>query len=307
LLLDAREEFLRAALLRPGDIETARRITGITGRLRDVEAAVAKQRAEEQKRHEDLAKTIERLQKLTVRQARLSQQSSQLLRRRLVPRTTDLSNSSDSDNEMNDDNATERANNNDRRRLARPVATEQQAVREATAGVLDNVTFQQNTVRQLLRRAYGDTGKTPPTELDPAVELLAGAVASQQQALVSLAPESVRWPQANTAFHTAAGRMQQALEALRSLQPPSKDQEDNAMPSRNDGDYDEDMEGPDSETPGNKSQPVSAGDFQAALALRSLPVPNYTSAEILAEESANQQKRARQKAARAGAKVEKNW
>ena len=139
------------------------------------------------------------------------------------------------------------------------------------------------------------------------MDLLAGAVASQQQALASLAPESVRWPQANTAFHTAAGRMQQALEALRSLQPPSKDQKDNTMPSRNDSDYDEDLEGPDSEAPGNKSQPVSAGDFQAALSLQSLPVPNYTSAEIMAEESANQQKRARQKAARAGAKVEKNW
>lgn len=306
LLLDAREEFLRAALLRPGDIETARRITGITRRLREVEAAIEKQRAEEKKRQEDLAKTIERLQKLTVRQARLSQQSSQLLRRRLVSPKADLSNSSASDNEMNDNIATENSNDNDRRR-ARPASIEQQAVREATAGVLDTVAFQQNTVRQLLTRAYGDTGKPPPTELDPAVDLLAGAVASQQQALASLAPEPVRWPQANTAFHTAAGRMQQALEALRSQQPPSKDRKDKTMPSRNDRDYGEDMEGPDSEAPGNKSQPVSAGDFQAALSLRSLPVPNCTSAEILAEESANQQKRARQKAARAGAKVEKNW
>jgi hypothetical protein len=186
---------------------------------------------------------------------------------------------------MNDDNTTEDSDNNDRR-LARPISTEQKTVREATASVLETVTFQQNTVRQLLTQAYGDTGKPPPTELDPAADLLAGAVASQQQALASLVPESVRWPQANTAFHTAAGRMQQALEALRSQQPPAKDQKDNTMPSRNDSDY---------------------GDFQAALALRSLPVPNYTSAEIMAEESANQQKRARQKAARAGAKVEKNW
>jgi hypothetical protein len=52
---------------------------------------------------------------------------------------------------------------------------------------------------------------------------------------------------------------------------------------------------------------VSPGDFQDALSLRSLPIPDYTSAEIMAEEAANQQKRARQKAARAGAKVEKNW
>ena len=306
LLLDAREEFLRAALLRPGDIETARRITGATRRLREVDAAIAKQRADENKRHEALAKTIDRLEKLLVRQERLARQSAQLLRRRLVPPKADLSQSGASDNEMNDDSATDRGNNNDRR-LARPAATEQQAVREATADVLETVTFQQNTVRQLLACAYGDSGKSSPTELDPAVNLLAGVMAAQQQALAGLAPESVRWPQANTAFHTAAGRMQQTLESLRSLQPPSKDQKDNAMPSRNEGDYDEDMQGPDSEGPGNKSQPVSAGDFQAALSLQSLPVPNYTPAEIMAEEAANQQKRARQKAARAGAKVEKNW
>ena len=79
------------------------------------------------------------------------------------------------------------------------------------------------------------------------------------------------------------------------------------MASRNKGDADEDMEGLDSEAQDNKSQPVSPGDFQEALSLRSLPIPNYTSAEIMAEEAANQQKRSRQKAARAGAKVEKNW
>ena len=62
-----------------------------------------------------------------------------------------------------------------------------------------------------------------------------------------------------------------------------------------------------SESEDNQPQPVSAGDFQEALSLRSLPIPDYTSAEIMAEEAANQQKRARRKAARAGAKVEKNW
>jgi hypothetical protein len=67
------------------------------------------------------------------------------------------------------------------------------------------------------------------------------------------------------------------------------------------------MEGLDSEAQGDQSQSVSAGDVQAALSLRSLPVPNYSSAEILAEESANQEKRAKRKAARAGSKVEKDW
>jgi hypothetical protein len=193
------------------------------------------------------------------------------------------------------------------RRLALPVAKEQQAVREETAQVLDSIAFQQQTLRQLLASAYGDIGRTPPTELDPIADALADTATAQQQALASLAPESIHWPKANTAFHTAAGRMQQALDTLRSLQPPTKDQEDSNLPTKNAGDYDEDMELSDSDVQGNKSQPVSAGDFQAALSLQSLPVPNYTSAEILAEEAANQQKRARQKAIRAGAKVEKNW
>ncbi len=180
-------------------------------------------------------------------------------------------------------------------------------MRQETASVRDSIASQRDTLRELLTRAYGDIGRPPATELDPVADLLAEALVAQQQALANLRPQSVRWPQTNTAFHTATGRMQQALEALRSLQPPSPDEKDNAMPSRNDGDYDENMEALDSDAQGNKSQPVSAGDFKEALSLRSLPVPNYTSADILAEESANQQKRARQKAARAGAKVEKNW
>jgi hypothetical protein len=132
-------------------------------------------------------------------------------------------------------------------------------------------------------------------------------VAAQQQALASLVPAAVPWPQVNSAFHIAAGRMQQTLESLRSLQPPSPDQKDNTTPSMNDNEYDEDLEPADSPAKGHKPQQASAGDVQTALSFTSLPVPPYTSAEIMAEESANQQKRARQKAARAGAKVEKNW
>ena len=85
LLVDAREEFLRAALLRPGHIETARRITTITRRLRELETVIEQQRAEEKQRREKLAETIGRLEKLTVRQERLSQRSRRVLRRRPVP------------------------------------------------------------------------------------------------------------------------------------------------------------------------------------------------------------------------------
>ena len=306
LLVDAREAFLRAALLRPGDVETARQITAVTRRLREVEKAIEEQRAEEKKRHENLSELIAQLQKLTVRQARLSQQSRQLLRRHLVPPQADLSKSSDRDNEIYDGNATENSHHNDRR-LALPASTEQQAVLEGTAHLLESVKFQQDTLRGLLKQAFGGSSELPLTELDPASDLLAGAVAAQHQALAGLVPEAVQWPQVNIAFHTAAGRMRQALESLRSLQPPSTDQKDNTQPPMNDNDRDEDLDLPDSDAKGNKSKPVSPGDFQAALSLRSLPIPNYTSAEILAEESANQQRRAKQKAARAAAKVEKNW
>jgi hypothetical protein len=101
--------------------------------------------------------------------------------------------------------------------------------------------------------------------------------------------------------------MGQALEELRSLQPPAPDQKNNAMPPASDNDYDEDVERPDAGAKVGKPQPVSAGDFAAALSLQSLPPPKYTPEEILAEEAANQQKRAKQRAARAAAKVEKNW
>ena len=302
LLLDAREQFLRAALLRPGDIETARRITAMTRRLRKLEAAIEKQLAEEEKRHEGLTEIIGKLEKLTQRQTRLSQQSTRLLARRQASPTLTLN---AEDNNMIEEDTT--ANSRNDSRAASQSVKEQQVVHERTTKVSDSLKSQQNTLRQLLKQAYGDIGRLPATELDPITVLLTEALAAQEQAMTDLAPGAIRWPRANTAFHTAAGRMQQALESLRSLQPPAKDQDDTTMASNNDGDYDEDIEGPDSDTQDKKSQAVTAGDYEASLSLRSLPVPNYTSAEILEEESANQERRTKQRAARAGAKVEKNW
>ena len=134
-------------------------------------------------------------------------------------------------------------------RLAAPISTEQRAVREATASVLDSITLQQDTLRQTSHsRLRRTSSELPATEVDPVVDLLAETVAAQDQALANLAPEAVRWPQANTALHTAAGRMQQALDALRSLQPPTTDEEDEAMASRNVGDDDENMDGLESES-----------------------------------------------------------
>ncbi len=301
LLVDAREEFLRAALLRPGHLETARRITTITRRLGKLAAVIEQQRAEEEQQREKLAQTIRRLEKLCVRQEHLSEQSRSILRR-----SPALSGEEANVPEYYG-GAEQPLPEEDLDHLAPPIATKQRAVREGTASVLDSITLQQETLREILTQAYGDIGRLPATEVDPVVDLLAGTMVAQDEALASLAPEAVGWPRANTALHTAAGQMQQALDALRGLQPPATDEQDDSMASRGAGDYDENMDGLESESQGNGSQPVSPGDFQEALSLRSLPIPAYTSAEIMAEEAANQQKRARRKAARAGAKVEKNW
>lgn len=304
LLVDARESFLCAALLRPGDLETARQITAVTRRLREFDAALEKQRAAEDKRHAKLGELIRQLEALALRQTRLSQQSARLLARRLVPASADLSNSSESDNDMSEEYPI--ASNSNDRRLAATAAGEQQAVEEGTALILDTVTLQRETLRRWLAEAYG-TDKLPATEFDPAVDLLAGARAAQQRARASLAPQPPSWPGANTAFHVAAGHLEQALDSLKSLQPPVKDRDEEAMPPANSDESQEALNSPNSGSPGKQSPPVSPDDATMALEMRSLPVPNYTPDEILEEEAANQQKRARLKAARAGAKVEKNW
>ncbi len=293
ILCDAREQFLRAALLRRGDLDTARRITAITRHLKQLEVVIEKQRVEEEKRDEKLAEIIQRLQTATSRQQQLAQQSQQILVRYPPPppsQQTLLRYSAPIMRELT--------------RLAKPTSAQQRSVRQETVSIRNSIASQRDTLREILTRAYGNIGRLPATELDPVADLLEGALIAQQQALDNLTPQSVRWPQANTAFHTAAGRLQQAFETLRSLQPPARDKKDNAMPSANDGEYEENLDTTDSGAQGNKSQPLSGRDFKETIAL---PEPNYTSADILAEELANQQQRARRKAARAGAKVEKNW
>ncbi|MCC6354166.1 MAG: VWA domain-containing protein [Verrucomicrobiae bacterium] len=306
LLLDAREQFLRAALLRPGDAGAARQITAITRQLEELDVEIEKHRVAEGKRGAQLGEIIGQLEGLAVSQARLAQQSARWLGHRVAPPSADLSESGASVNEIEYQDTDVGRRNSDRR-LASATAKEQRHVQEGTAGLLEEVASQQKTLRELLARAYGDSGRPHATELDPAADLLSEAVAAQGQALASLAPESIRWPQANSALHVAAGRMQQAAEVLRGQQPPSEKKDNSAMPPMGDSGYDEDMDGTDFEGAAVAPKPVSAGDFRAALELRSLPIPNLTSAEVMAEEAANQQKRARQKAARAGARVEKNW
>ena len=301
LLTDAREEFLLAALSRPGHLEAARRITTITRRLGELATLIEKRQEEDRQRGAKLDEMVRRLEKLAARQRRLSQRSQRVLQRRRVP-TGEAANLPES---MIDPEQFGAQSNFPR--LAKPLLNEQRDVRGKTKPILDGVTRQRDTLRQLLSRAYGNVGKTPDTEIDPIVNLLTETVTAQDQALASLAPAALRWPAANTALHVAAGRMEQALEALRGLQPPGSDADNNSMSSPSGGDFDETVDGPDSKAQEGPSQPVSPGDFEEALSLRSLPIPDYTAAEILAEEAENQRKRAQRNAARSGANVEKNW
>ncbi len=299
LLDDAREQYLRAALLKPGDRAAARQVTHITRRLRVVDTEVERQRAAQRRRREKLSDLIQQLEELTGHQVRLSERSRQLMRQRPPP--------SEEDYNLPEEMAVgSQGPTRQQARQAPAIAKEQQTVRTGTASVLEQLRAQQATLRELLTRAYGNTSNLPPTEVDPIVELLAGAVTQQEQALVSLTAQVVRWPQANTALHTASGRLQQSLEALRGLQPPETGEEEDTNASRSCAES-SDSEALESETRDGQAQPPSPGDFQAALALDALPIPNYSAAEILAEEAANQQKRARRKAASAGARVEKNW
>jgi hypothetical protein len=72
-------------------------------------------------------------------------------------------------------------------------------------------------------------------------------------------------------------------------------------------DFDENSEWSESELPSDMSMPMSSGNFQTALQNKSLPTPNYTAEEILMEEAANMEERAKEQSTRAGSKVEKNW
>jgi hypothetical protein len=299
LLTDAREQFLRAALLKQGDIKTARQITAITRRLRELETVIEQQRAERRQQGEQLADMIRRLQELSAGQEQLAQRSQSIMRRRTVR--------SEEEYNLPDPSLDQLPPQAELERLAPAFSPPQRSLREGTSSVHGGLVKKQQALRQILTRAYGNVDTIPATEIDPIVELLASTVAAQEKALANLAPGAVRWPQVNTALHTAAGRMEQALEALRGLQPPSADEDDDAMASRKIGNIDGEMEELDAEQQDGAARPVSPGDFQEALSLQTLPIPGYTAAEILAEEAANQQKRTRRKAARAGAQVEKNW
>lgn len=273
-LVEAREAFLLAAMFKPGDQGTAREISALTARIHALDEAIRKQKEEEEKKHEELAAAIQRLKELVTRQSHLAQKSQQLVRSR-PPVSPE-------------------------QRLAEVPATldEQTGVREGTSSVLETVSFYQQTTRKIVIQAFGKTDVPPPTEFDDAASLLAAAIDAQHQSLVNLGTTPPEWRAVNSGFRAAAERMKLALDSLstQSSSPQGDNESD-----------DEEMEWSDSDQTGSRTMTSQSGEFKTALENQSMPVPNYSADEILAGEVANQKQRARQKAAHAGANVEKNW
>lgn len=284
-LLDARGAFLRAALLCPGDEAAAQQIAGVTAQIRAVEDALRKQEKEEADLQQRLEEAIAQLQELAKREGVIARNGQQLLKKR-PPAPPD-----------------------EKAAAAPPALEEQSSVRTGTGEVLKVVKEVQSLIREAMSAAYGESDAPPTTEYDGAVNCLNTARSAQQNAMNGLAPNALNWPQASSAMLTAHRQMQEALRLL-SDQGQGQDGEsdsDSEFGDDMDWDFEEDMEWSESDAQSDLSMPMSSQDFKTALENQSLPTPNYTAEEILMQEAANQEKRARQKAGRSGAKVEKNW
>ncbi|MGE4489735.1 MAG: VWA domain-containing protein [Kiritimatiellales bacterium] len=282
-LTNAREEFLRAALLIPGNERAAQQIAGITAQMHQIEQAIQEQEEAEKDLQEKLQEAVEALKVLTQRETVLSQQSQQLLKRRPPAPAAEKTAAAD------------------------PARQEQVDIGTGTAGVLDVVTDVQAVIQKMLAGLYGKEDAPPPTEFDQAVEKLNHARTSQQSAVESLTPDAVNWPQANSALLTASRRMQEALDLLASQNSQNQSDENSDDGDESDWDFDENMEWDESSQMSDLSMPIDSSNFKTALENKALPAPNYSAEDILKQEEANMEQRAEQNAARAGAKVEKNW
>jgi Ca-activated chloride channel family protein len=282
-LTDAREEFLRAALILPGSLPAAQQIAGISAQIRTVEQAVKEQEKAEEDLQEKLKVAIEELKVLTQREAALSQQSQQLLKKRPPATPEELASA------------------------APPALGEQTDVGTGTGKVLDVIKEIQGVIQKMLTAVFGENDQPPPTEMDQAAEKLSAAREAQQSAVETLAPEKQNWPQANSSLLTATRRMQEALSLLSDQSKGNPSDQDSQEGDDSEWNFDENAEWDESSQDSNLSMPMSSENFKTSLDSRSLPTPNYTAEEILQEESANMEQRAQQKSSRAGANVEKNW
>jgi Mg-chelatase subunit ChlD len=282
-LTEAREHYLLAALLDPGNPPCAERITALTARLRELEAAAEERRKAERDREEELRAAIEALKALTPRQERLAQTGRDILRSKPpVPPAK-------------------------RQEAAPPALEEQQAVRSGTGPAVRTIREHRDRIAGLLAKmpaADGATGAPEAkTEWDEPVRLLEAALAAQGAAVPALGAPEADWAAAGGAMFAAAAGMRNALAMLSSASPS----EDPGQPGEEEPGESGEMEWAEDAGDARESMPMRGGSFQSALDAKSLPSPNYTAEEILAEEASNQQGRARRREAGAGANVEKNW
>ncbi len=283
VLRDARQAFLRAAMILPGNEQAAKQIAGVSAQMHTVEQAVKDQKNAEEELQAKLKAAIEELKLLTQRENTLSQQSQQLLKKS-PPATPEESTS-----------------------LAASGLAEQTAVGNGTGKVLGVIQDIQSVIQKILLTAYGKGNTPPPTEIDQVAEKLVSARESQQTAGLNLSPDTVNWPQVNSSLLTATRRMQEALALLADQNKGNSSDRDAQDSDQSQWDFNDNAEMSESDRLGDHSMPMSSRNFRTALENQSLPVPNYTAEEILTEESANMEQRAQQKAGRAGANVEKNW
>ena len=283
ILTEARNEFLQAALQKPGDKPVAQQVAGISAQIRAIEQAIQEQEEAEKDLQQRLQEAIEQLQLLVQREKILAENSQQLLRKRPP------------------------APEEEKAASIEPARTEQADVCDGTGAVLETVTDVQAVIRKMLSATFSDGDAAPPTEFDGAVNKLTQARRQQTEAVKHL--DETLWPQANSAFHGAARLMQDALRELsdQSQGQSGEDSDEMSEDSDMDWDFDEDMKWSDSDAASDMSMPMKSGSFKSALENRSLPTPNYTAEEILMEEAANMEQRAQQQSGRAGANVEKNW
>lgn len=283
LLAAARESFLTAAMFKPGDLPAASQIAGVSAQMRELEKRLAQKQAEDDEMQLQLQQAIEVLRELTEKEEALSVQGQRLMRRR--PPAPQI----------------------ERQATAVAVRQEQLAVTEGTGEVLQIVTATQAQVQKMLEAAFGRQDKPPATELDQVVAHLLSAELAQGEVVKELAPDSTNWGNAATSLMTAARALREALEILTDQNRARSTSEDEEQGDTDDWEFEENMEWSESSDPAALSIPLRSQSFNSALDSRHMPTPNYTVEEIMAEEQANQLKRDGQKAARAGAKVEKNW
>jgi Ca-activated chloride channel homolog len=282
MLDGAREEFLKAAMLSPGDMQAACYITGVSAQMCAVEAKVRELQQSERQVEQSIEQLVKQLRELTLREEKLARDARTMLRAYPPPKE------------------------DEKIAHAAVVAAEQQPIAAGTAEVVSGIETLQERVRQIIGGAFEHADSAAVTEFDEVAELLKSAAGSQKEIAEQLALQKPALNKAADALVVAARVMRQSLELLSQAQ--KQDDAGNQDQSEMDEwEFEEDVEWSESSDDASMPMSIRSSSFNSALNNRDIPVPNYTAEEILAEEQKNLSERSRKKESRAGARVEKNW